>query len=222
MKQTPTAICALAFNRSGSRLACGRANGDIEVWNVRDGMFRERTIPGSGQSTVRSLVWVPSNDGGSDRLFSAGLNARLIEWDLQRLCPRAATDSYGGAVWCAALSHAGTHIALACEDGSLRTFDVTTTTTTTTSDDGDAAAPQYVRAYAQHDGRALCVAWSPDDNQLVSGGDDGAVRVWDAATAASSLQMTVEDPLGGAGKARNGGGGGTLVWTVAMLNDASK
>lgn len=84
----PHAITALAYAPSGNFAAVARDNGSIEVWNTRQGWFAERVIPGTGESLVQSLVWVPGADGGEDRLFSAGGNARIVEWDLEKLVPK--------------------------------------------------------------------------------------------------------------------------------------
>lgn len=109
----PQGISAMAFNYNGSRLAVGRENGDIEIWNALAGWFCEKLIPGTGDPIIQTLVWtppVPSSSGKAgdflreERLFSAGLNSRLIEWDLQKLVAKYASDSYGGAVWSCDLS----------------------------------------------------------------------------------------------------------------------
>ena len=97
--------------------------------------------------TVEALVWTA--DG---RLFSAGQHAVVTEWDLRTLLPRvrlssacafqptgcsslcrrgghyvcaqAAADSYGGPVWCMAANRASTLLAVGCEDGCVRLFDL--------------------------------------------------------------------------------------------------
>lgn len=42
-----------------------------------------QSIPGLGEGTVRCTWWI-----GDDRLFSAGLNGRIVEWDLFTLQPK--------------------------------------------------------------------------------------------------------------------------------------
>jgi WD40 repeat protein len=46
----------------------------------------------------------------------------------------------------------------------------------------DAATLQPLRLLEGHAGAALSVDWSPDGARLVSGGEDGTLRVWDVAT----------------------------------------
>jgi hypothetical protein len=49
---------------------------------------------------------------------------------------------------------------------------------------------------AGHAGRVWAVGWSPDGGRLVSGGDDGLVRVWDAVTGALAGYEYVTLPTG--------------------------
>ena len=42
----------------------------------------------------------------------------------------------------------------------------------------DLRTKKEVRKFAGHVGNVLCVAFVPDGNAVVSGGDDGTVRVW--------------------------------------------
>lgn len=53
-------------------------------------------------------------------------------------------------------------MAVCCEDGSIRLFDVT---------DDQRPGPQYIKALQKHQARALSACWSGD--VLVSGGADG-------------------------------------------------
>ncbi len=90
----PQSITALSVSRSGRRLAVGRQSGDIEIWDVAQGFYCNRIIPGSGDPTVQVIVWVKgmgdtaAGEEEGERLLSAGLNARLIEWNLMKLLPK--------------------------------------------------------------------------------------------------------------------------------------
>ena len=209
----PSAITALAFSPYSSTVAVGRANGDIQLYRTTPHTYHYKTLPGTGQSTVQSLLWTQS-PSGEERLLSAGLNARLIEWDLTHLVPRHATDSYGGAVWAASIvtgyslaqqvaagegasvesvGHSGyaSSVVLACEDGTLRLFDTSDPTT----------PPTYIKALSRHTGRALSAVWY-DPLTVVSGGSDGSLRVWDVLSGRNTSRISV-------------GGDGVNVWSVA-------
>jgi U3 small nucleolar RNA-associated protein 4 len=93
----PQAITALAFTPPSAleagfcHLACSRENGNIEIWNPLQRDFQDRIIPGTKDSNIESLVWV--HDGTSEerqkpRLFSAGLDGIVQEWDLETLQPK--------------------------------------------------------------------------------------------------------------------------------------
>ena len=210
---TPSAITALAFSPYSATLAVGRANGDIHLYHTSPQPLHYKTLPGTGQSTVQSLMWTQSSSG-DERLLSAGLNARLIEWDLTRLTPRYATDSYGGAVWAASIvngyslaqqvaagegatvesvdhSEYSSSVVLACEDGTLRLFDTSDPTT----------PPTYIKSLSRHTRRALSAVWY-DPLTIVSGGSDGSLRVWDVLSARNTSRISV-------------GGEDVNVWSVA-------
>lgn len=202
-------------------VAVGRANGDIELWRRRGNMIHEKTIPGMAQNgSLETLAWSHQTQLTEDdlelfttpkeqaaarkrlaerapRLFSAGLNAVIIEWDLAKLVPKAAVDSYGGAVWCMATNHAQTQLAVGTEDGHIRLFDI--------SDDG----VEYLCCFDKVNSRILAVAWSQGDKSIVTGSADGCVRIWDTQTRSLKTRMTLPKQ----------GRDHTLVWAVKVLRD---
>ena len=209
----PSAITAMAFSPYSDTLAVGRANGDIQLYRTTPHTFQYKTLPGTGEATVQSLLWTQS-PYGEERLLSAGLNARLIEWDLTHLVPRHATDSYGGAVWAASIANGyslaqqvaagegasvqsvehsqyASSVVLACEDGTLRLFDTSDPTT----------PPSYIKSLSRHTGRALSAVWY-DPLTVVSGGSDGSLRVWDVLSGRNTSRISV-------------GGDKVNVWSVA-------
>ena len=98
----PSAINALAFSHTepehgqqepeSLRLAIGRANGNIEIWNPANGAWlQEKVFYGGKDRSVEGLVWTQNPDQkdsngkiipGRLRLFSIGYSSSVTEWDL--------------------------------------------------------------------------------------------------------------------------------------------
>ncbi|KAG6555830.1 hypothetical protein Mapa_002471 [Marchantia paleacea] len=101
----PSAVVALATSVDGTVVAAARENGSIELWNVAPGSVGwhcHLTIPGREEAAISSLVWCKSGGDQSTplgRLFSAGLDGFITEWNLQTLQPKEIVESYGGSVW---------------------------------------------------------------------------------------------------------------------------
>lgn len=124
----PQTINALAFSHPPSaelkgrgvstlRLAIGRANGDIEIWNpLRGAWWQESILRGGKDRSIEALVWTqdPSEDdttgnGGSGmkspgklRLFSIGYSSVVTEWDLAQGRPARHSSGNYGEIWCLA------------------------------------------------------------------------------------------------------------------------
>lgn len=79
--------------------------------------------------SIRSLIWSTVVDEDAlpifkYRLFGAGLQGQLFEIDLKEMRVVVQSDSYGGPVWMADRHPNNDTLACACEDGSLRLFDL--------------------------------------------------------------------------------------------------
>ncbi|PVU84995.1 hypothetical protein BB560_007189, partial [Smittium megazygosporum] len=201
-------------------MAVGRSNGDIELWNCVKGFSLERTIPGPTGVSLESMVWshqtqltkddlefydtpqeqeeaIQSLKNTPPRLFSAGLNGAIIEWNISTMLPKAAVDSYGGAVWCMAVNNSQTTIAIGTDDGFIRLFDIS---------NGNL---EYSRSLGSIKRRILCICWSNDDSFVYCGSDDGCIRKWDVNSGRILSRMT----------AVKGKKAIPLVWSIIVLKD---
>ncbi|OJD16997.1 hypothetical protein AJ78_02886 [Emergomyces pasteurianus Ep9510] len=121
----PQAINALAFSHPPSaevsgrgvptlRLAIGRANGDIEIWNpLRGAWLQESILRGGKDRSIEGLAWTqdPSDNGGDSngfkspgklRLFSIGSSSVVTEWNLAEGRPARHSSGSFGEIWCLA------------------------------------------------------------------------------------------------------------------------
>lgn len=63
-------------------------------------------IPGQDGRAVEALCWV------GQRLFSAGLNGEITEYDLENLRPKYTVEAYGGPIWTISSNSQGTLLAV--------------------------------------------------------------------------------------------------------------
>jgi WD40 repeat protein len=165
-------IYALAFSPDGSTLAAGASSRAIRCWAVGDrallgsegaGDLRSWDLTGL-ESIPRGLVF--SRDGG--RLFGSGAANGILVIDpsrhaIESIIPTSAEP------WSVAISPDGRRLASGLFDASVICIDLET------------------RAISVGTTRhRLVVAgldFSSDGRLIVSGGDDGAVRIWDSTGA---------------------------------------
>ena len=125
-----------------------------------------------------SLAFLTSGYDRSLKLFSSETLAASATFDL------------GSVVYSHSVSTAaGSHLLVACasQHPAVRLIDLRSGSST--------------HSLAGHAGSVLAVSWHPkDENILVSGATDGALRVWDVRRSASSLGvLDMEDSIGIAG-----------------------
>ena len=209
----PPAITAIAFSHRSSaktltkpqpsylRCAIGRANGDIEIWNPRDGWCLDVVLKGGEGRTVEGLAWAVQS-GHAPRLFSVGSSTQVTEWALDTLQPLKSVDCNAGAIWSLAISPDQESLAVGCEDGSLVMLDIA----------GGKGVLEYRHALTRQKSRILSLAFGNDD--IIYGGcSDSTIKAWKYKQTRGPIvaRMTVDRIAGEQ----------TLVWAVIVLADGS-
>ena len=123
-----SAINSLAFSHlsdptskskgpSNLRLAVGRANGDIELWNpLKGAWYQESIFRGGKDRSIEGLVWTQDPEdvdksgckiAGKLRLFSIGYSTVVTEWDFASGRPARHSSGNYGEIWCMAAQPKG-------------------------------------------------------------------------------------------------------------------
>jgi len=202
-----SAINALAFSyshisknqkSSPPRLAIGRANGDIEIWNpLKGSWFQEIIIRGGEGRSIDELVWIqdPNEEDssgrtiiGKSRLFSVGYTTTVTEWDLERGQPLRHTSGNHGQIWCLAAQPAllpikqevngasavsvGQSLITGCTDGALVLY---------STKDGNLEFQKVVCRASAKKSKVISVAFQ-DRNIVIAGFTDSTIRIYDIRT----------------------------------------
>lgn len=169
-----------------------RFDSSIEIWNVQNASFLEKTIPGGISSSVESIGWCEK------RLFSVGLlGDGLVEWNLKTLEKEKNLLLTGNAAFCLDVNKQNSLIAVGTEEGYLNIFDVT--------DD----ELEFVKILDKQEGRVICCKFDHSGNYLVTGSLD-AVRIWNIENGHAIHKMST-----GRSESRHE----TIVWCLEVLKD---
>lgn len=242
----PYSINALAFSHppgpdkagrgpSNLRLALGRANGDIEIWNPLKGAWIQETIlRGAKDRTIEGLTWIQDPEDETDdpfakkipgrlRLFSVGYSASVTEWDLETGTPARHASSNYGEIWC--LSPQPHWKPQRDSEGKTITEGEGTfkgqylaagcsdgTIVLFTTEDGELTFLRRIGRPPTKRPRILSITWK-DRYTIVAGYADSTIRVFDIRSKAILRNMTL-------GKAPDGSNE-ILVWCVRCLSDGT-
>ncbi|KAK6455137.1 WD40-repeat-containing domain protein [Scheffersomyces xylosifermentans] len=204
---TPHTITATAFSHVSSlskttsndlRLAVGRSNGDIEIWNPKYNWTHELTLPGARGRTVEGLCWSVV-DNETPRLFSVGGSTYITEWDLATGKPMTNYDCNAGIIWSMAINSKQDKLAVGCDDGSVVIVDIS----------GGLGSLEHDLICQRQDARILSIEWYANE-VLVGGCADGRIRSWSASgeTKGRILATMRVD------KSKTES---TLVWAISIL-----
>lgn len=238
-----SAITALAFSRStdsnpgpGSltalKLAIGRENGEIEIWNpLRGAWAQEVTFQGGEKTSIDDLQWIQEPDDtdaeghvmlGQLRLFSIGSSPSVTEWNLSTGLPLRHSTGNFSEVWCFAAqpkwrpakSSQSIDAPALKSEGEPRGQDLIVgcgdgALAVLTTADNDL---QFKRFLARSSGRkARCMSVTYQNRDLVIAGfADGVIRVYDTRNGSIVRNMSLGSGLPDRPKS-------VLVWTVKCL-----
>jgi ribosome biogenesis protein YTM1 len=174
---------AAALSRKKRRVAA--ANGSSAAVAAAPLSLEPTTSLPGHVHCVSAVAW-----SRSDTVFSGGWDHSVRLYDVES---RINTDTYNGskAVFAVAAPSDGSSssssiVAFGGSDRVLRVWDAR----------GVSGEGLAVKAYNAHEGWISSIAWRPDSSfHLVTGGHDGAVKLWDIRTAVplGSLQQHKED-----------------------------
>ncbi|NXV46817.1 UTP4 protein, partial [Uria aalge] len=192
----PAGIRCLACQPHGARLALARTDGAVEIYNFAANYFQEKVIPGNQARSVEALCWV-----AGDRLFGAGLGGEITEYDLFRLCVAHSVDGGGGPIWSMAANNSGTQLAIGCEDGSVKLFQVVP------------GGIQFGQNLNRQKGRILCLSWHPSDTHIAAGSID-VVRVFNVSSGQTVQRIMMNYRVHKVKRE-------CIVWSIAFLSSGT-
>ena len=231
----PSTINVVAFSHAhiskdqktaSPRLAVGRANGDIEIWNPLNGTWLQETIIRGGKDrSIDGLVWIqdPTEKDaegktiiGKSRLFSIGYTTIVTEWDLENGTPLRQASGNHGEIWClaaqppltksqkeaaaAAGQWEGQNLISGCTDGALVLY---------STKDEDFQLQRIIIRPSAKKAKIISLAFK-DRNIIVAGCTDSTIRVYDIRNGQNLRNMSL-----GAGP--KGGPKEIIVWSVKVL-----
>lgn len=149
-------VTAVAISADGERIASADAGGSVRVWRRADG-GTEAALPVSSQA-LAAVAWLDEA-----RIVAAGLDGLVHIWDWRTKA--GITCPFGSPVPVRTVAVVRGGFVTAGDDRVVRLWDVN---------------GRPVRSLGEHRDRVFCAAGDAADPLVVTGGEDGALRVWDA------------------------------------------
>lgn len=200
------------------RLAIGRANGDVEIWNPNSGAWHQELVMAGGKDrSVDGLVWVTDPDEemadgkiihGRSRLFSIGYTTAITEWDLEKARAKKHASGQHGDIWCLGVQPPGTEadntprkLVAGTVDGNLVLYSI---------EDGDLKFQKALIKTPSKKIKMVSIAFQSRKTVIV-GCSDSTIRVYDIRNGTMRSQMTLGSDHS-TGSSKN-----IIVWAVKCL-----
>ncbi|KAJ6851691.1 U3 small nucleolar RNA-associated protein 4-like protein [Iris pallida] len=188
--------------RSGDgpgRLLSSSIDGSISEWDLFS--LQQKVVVDSVGVSIWQMAVEPF-DGSmhSKKIDSQGLANGHADFDAHSDCDSSCSENEDtDETNVACIGNDDQRLAIACDDGCMRIYNVSDTDGIT-----------YSRSFPRVSGRMLSIVWSPNAKQIFSGSSDGFVRCWDAESFHETYRITVG--LGGLGS-----GPELCVWSLLFL-----
>ncbi|XP_078526337.1 U3 small nucleolar RNA-associated protein 4 homolog [Lissotriton helveticus] len=191
----PSGIRCVAYNVPLDRLAVSRNDGSVEIYNFSANYFQEKVFPGDETRSTEAICWAAGS-----RLFTAGLDGKILEYGLENLCIKYSLDGFGGPIWGIAANPSGSHLAIGCEDGSVKLFQILPDKI------------QFEKSFDRQKDRILSLSWLPSGTHIAAGSID-AIRIFDVKSG-HAVQRILVDRNRATSHNRE-----CLVWSLAFLSN---
>lgn len=172
------AVLSVRFSADGQRLLTAGFDNTARIWDLTSGEL-EQTL--SGHSW---WVWAAEFSPDDKQIVTASQDGKAIVWQREEsgvYQPLTEFAKHSGPIYAAQFSPDGTTVATAGYDRRVLLWnpDEVQPVDIARRLDNEADPPAPFRELAQHDGPVRALAFSPDGRQLVSGGQDNVLKVWD-------------------------------------------
>ena len=168
-------VLSVGWSGDGRRVVSGGADGTVRLWEAESGL--PLAVLKGHKGRVRSVGW--SGDGR--RVVSGGDDGTVRLWEAESGLPLAVLEGHKGSVWSVGWSGDGRRVVSGGQDGTVRLWEA----------DSKQLFWRPVEKWRPlavlegHKGWVWSVGWSGDGRRVVSGGEDGTVRLWEAESGRS-------------------------------------
>jgi WD40 repeat protein/tryptophan-rich sensory protein len=175
------AVCAVAFSPDGQRLVTGSVDRSAILWDLSKGA---RTLTFDEHS---GPIWTVAFSPDGERILTGSEDGRVIVWDAIQGRALERLPAHQDPVRVVAWSPDGSRFLTASVDGTAIVWDAATVTNSVLV--LESRGGPHAGYHLSGERNIWSAAFSPNARRIVTGGDDGVVRVWDASSGLELLAI---------------------------------
>ncbi|KAF5349804.1 hypothetical protein D9758_010207 [Tetrapyrgos nigripes] len=176
-------VRSVAFSPKGDQIVSGGEDLSVHVWDAASGEQLKELTGHSGW--VQSVAFSPKGD----QIVSGGHDSTVHVWDVANGEQLKELTGHSGWIQSVAFSPKGDQIVSGGDDLSVHVWDAASGEQLKELT-GHSASGEHLKKHTGHSGWVRSVAFSPKGDQIVSGGSDLSVYVWDVASGEQLKELT--------------------------------